>query len=76
MTEGNGISLPKALAVYERRLYFLDPRYDKLERVSLENISNAETIIDNESDLKSFVVFKKRQSKSNPPPLRLIGKPK
>lgn len=58
----NGISLPKALAVYDRHLYFLDPRYDKLERVSLENVSNAEMILDNESDLKSFVVFHKRVS--------------
>ncbi|XP_065212523.1 low-density lipoprotein receptor-related protein 2 isoform X2 [Planococcus citri] len=66
MSEMNGVSLPKALAVYERRLYFLDPHYDKLERVSLDNVSNSEIILDNESDLKSFVVFQKRQTKSHP----------
>lgn len=66
LTEENGISLPKALAVYDRHLYYMDPRYDKLERVMLDEAnaaSNPEIVMDNESDLKYFVVFKKRQSK-------------
>ncbi len=65
MTENNGISLPKALAVYDRHLYYLDPRYDKLERVNLEKVEDAEIIRDNEADLRYFTVFKKRERKFN-----------
>lgn len=62
LTENNGISLPKALAVYDKHLYYLDPRYEKLERVMIEEPINTEVIMDNEADLKSFVIFRNRQS--------------
>lgn len=58
----NMISYPRALAVYNKKLYILDPRYDKLERVDVETGNNPQTIIDNQPDLKTFTIFKKRQS--------------
>lgn len=62
MTEDNGIAWPKALAIHDKHLYYLDPRYDKLERIDLADFREVQTILDNESDLKSFVVFKNRKS--------------
>lgn len=59
LTEKNSISLPKALAVYEQRLYYLDTRYDKLERVDI-NGDNPRILLDNEPDLKTFTIFRKR----------------
>lgn len=64
MTEHNGIAWPKALAIYDKHLYYLDPPYDKLERIDLADFSEVQTIMDNESDLKSFIVFKNRRSTS------------
>lgn len=58
--------MPKALAVYNRHLYYMDVIYEKLERVILETpafVSHQEKIMENESDLKYFVVFQKHQSK-------------
>lgn len=60
LTEDKGISLPKALAVYDKRLYYLDPRYEKIERVDIATGDNSKTIIDNEPDLKTFTIFRKR----------------
>ena len=65
MTESNGISWPKALAIYDKRLYYLDPRHEKLERIDLSEFSEVDKILDNEPDLKSFIVFKNRKSKSS-----------
>ena len=59
LTEKNSISLPKALAVYDHRLYYLDTRYDKLERVDV-NGENPRILLDNEPDLKTFTIFRKR----------------
>jgi len=60
LSEKNNLKQPVALAVYEKRLYYLDPLYDKIERVDLPSGENPRLIMDNESDLKNFVVFKKR----------------
>ncbi|XP_066998103.2 low-density lipoprotein receptor-related protein 2 [Anabrus simplex] len=60
LTEDDNIALPRALAVYENRLYYLDPKYDKIERVDLTG-ENPKHIVDNESDLKTFTIFRKRQ---------------
>lgn len=65
LTEANNIRLPKALAVHESRLYYLDPLYDKIERIDLPAGENPKLIMDNESELKNFVIFKKRASKFN-----------
>lgn len=67
MTEANSISLPKTLAVYDKRLFYLDPRYDKLERLDINmkedgtpEVKNAKLLLDNEPDLKTFTIFWKR----------------
>lgn len=61
--ETHTVSLPKALGVHNKMLYVLDPRYDKLERLDLETGKNPQIILDNEPDLKTFTIFKKRPSK-------------
>lgn len=60
LTEANHIAQPKALAVYESRLYYLDSSYEKVERVDLPDGLNPEMLLENESDLKSLKVFQKR----------------
>lgn len=47
-------------------LYYMDPRYDKLVRVWMNDTKNPEIILENEADLKYFVVFKKREGKRAP----------
>lgn len=63
MSEENNLKQPKAIAVADSRLYYLDPLYDKIERVDLPSGDNPKLIMDNEADLKTFVVFKKRSCK-------------
>lgn len=41
-------------------LYYLDSSYEKVERVDLPDGLNPETLLENESDLKSLKVFQKR----------------
>ncbi|XP_073976140.1 low-density lipoprotein receptor-related protein megalin isoform X3 [Rhodnius prolixus] len=60
------VSLPKALAVHNKMLYVMDPRYDKLERIDLDTGKNVQTIMDNEPDLKTFTIFKKRPMINHP----------
>ncbi|KAK0162271.1 hypothetical protein PV327_008621 [Microctonus hyperodae] len=63
----NNINLPKALAVHESKLYYLDPAYDKIERVDLTSSNpNPLTIVDNDSTLKTLVIYKKRVTGSHP----------
>lgn len=61
LTEKNNIALPKALGVLDSRLYYLDPLFDKIERVDLPNGDNPKLLVDNEADLKTFIIYKKRQ---------------
>ncbi|XP_041779439.1 low-density lipoprotein receptor-related protein 2 [Anopheles merus] len=66
LSEENAISKPRALAVLESRLYFLDPTYEKLARVDLPNGDNAKLILDNEPDLRQMVIYRKRSSLQHP----------
>ncbi|XP_063240571.1 low-density lipoprotein receptor-related protein 2 [Bacillus rossius redtenbacheri] len=66
LTEENHISMPKALAVLDSRLYLMDPRFDKIERFDLPNGDNPKMLIDNESELKTFTVFRKRPMTNHP----------
>lgn len=63
LSERNSLMQPKALAVVDSRLFYLDPIYEKIERVDLPTGENPKFIMDNEPDLKTFVVFKKRLCK-------------
>lgn len=66
LTEQNYITRPKALAVLDRRLYYLDPLNEKLARVDLPSGNNTKLILQNEPDLKTFTIFKKRQFVDHP----------
>jgi low density lipoprotein-related protein 2 len=62
LSESNNIAYPKALGVLDSRLYYLDPSYEKIERVDLPKGDNPRLLIDNETDLKTFTIFRKRPS--------------
>lgn len=62
LSESNNIARPKALAVLDSRLYYLDPSYEKIEKVDLPKGDNPKLLMDNEADLKTFTIFRKRPS--------------
>ncbi|XP_055683188.1 low-density lipoprotein receptor-related protein 2 [Lutzomyia longipalpis] len=66
LSEKDDISRPKSLAVLDSRLYYLDPVYEKIMRVDLPNGDNAKVILENESDLRSMTIFKKRSMLLHP----------
>lgn len=66
LTQENDISRPKALAVLDSRMYYLDPMYEKLVKVDLPSGGNPRSILENEADLKTFTIFKKRQLIEHP----------
>ncbi|XP_046609747.1 low-density lipoprotein receptor-related protein 2 isoform X1 [Neodiprion virginianus] len=66
LTAHNNIALPKSIAVYESRLYYLDPIFDKIEKVDLPNGDNAQVIISNDADLKTLTIYKKRVTRPHP----------
>ncbi|KAK9680220.1 Low-density lipoprotein receptor domain class A [Popillia japonica] len=60
LDESNNIGQARALAVMNNTLFYLDPMYEKLMRVDLSDIANPKVILENEPDLKTFTIFKKR----------------
>lgn len=66
LTESNDIQYPKALAVFESRLYYLDPKYEKLVVVDLPEGNRPREIMKNEGELRTFTVFRKRQQVEHP----------
>ncbi|XP_017778488.1 PREDICTED: low-density lipoprotein receptor-related protein 2 isoform X2 [Nicrophorus vespilloides] len=66
LSEYNNIARPKALGVLDSRLYYLDPSYETLVRVDLPQGNNPRVILENEPDLKTFTIFKKRQFIDHP----------
>ncbi|XP_071451711.1 low-density lipoprotein receptor-related protein 2 [Hetaerina americana] len=66
LTTVNSISQPKALAVLDSRLYYLDPLYDKVERVDLPRADNPKLLMDNQADLRTFTIFRKRLTGIHP----------
>lgn len=66
----DNLSKPKSLAVFESRVYFLDPVYERVSKVDLPNGDNLKVLKENEPDLKFLTIWKKRtggQSCSSPP---------
>ncbi len=61
--DGAHIAKPTGIAVMDRRLYYVDPKYEKVARVDASDGSNEKILVDNESDLRSLNIFRKRQSK-------------
>lgn len=66
LKEENDIAKPKSLGILESRLFYLDPVYEKIVRVDLPNGDNPKTIMENEPDLKSMTIFKKRSMPQHP----------
>ncbi|XP_048506028.1 low-density lipoprotein receptor-related protein 2 isoform X2 [Athalia rosae] len=66
LSTANNIAAPKSLAVYESRLYYLDPAFEKIEKVDLPNGDNPQIIIGNDSDLKTLTIYKKRATFTHP----------
>lgn len=58
---GENVAQPKALGVYENRLYYLDPKYERIGRVDLPAGDNPKVLLENEPDLKTFVIYQKQQ---------------
>ena len=67
------IAKPTGIAVLDRRLYYVDPKYEKVSRVDASDGSNEEVLIDNEVHLRSLNIFRKRQRPLNHPCLRNRG---
>jgi hypothetical protein len=61
--EDNAINRPMGLAVKDRRLYYLDPVYEKVVVVDSFDGSNEQVLVDNEEGLQTLTIFQKRQSK-------------
>ena len=57
----------------ERRLYYLDPIYEKVVMVQLPNGDNPKTLIDNEVDLRTMTMYRKRPKNSGNPCLTNQG---
>jgi low density lipoprotein-related protein 2 len=57
----------------DRRLYYLDPLYEKVVRVDLPNGDNPKTLLDNEVKLRTLNIYRKRPVRSNHPCLSNQG---
>ena len=51
----------------DRRLYYLDPVYEKVVMVQLPNGDNPKTLLDNEVDLRTLAMYRKRPKPSKNP---------
>ena len=72
-SKNHPIAKPTGIAVMDRRLYYLDPKYEKVARVDAADGSGEEVLIDNEVNLRSLNIFRKRQRPANHPCLRNLG---
>ena len=57
----------------ERRLYYLDPVFEKVVMVQLPNGDNPKTLLDNEVDLRTMTMYRKRPKNSGNPCLTNQG---
>ena len=69
----NHIAKPTGIAVMDRRLYYVDPKYEKVARVDSSDGSNEQTLITNEADLRTLNIFRKRQRSLDHPCLKNRG---
>lgn len=61
------------MSFLSRRLYYLDPQYEKVVRVDLPNGDNPKTLLDNEVKLRTLNIYRKRPLRSNHPCLTNQG---
>ncbi|XP_066250185.1 low-density lipoprotein receptor-related protein 2 [Euwallacea similis] len=66
LTAANNIALPKAVSVMGNRLYYLDPTFEKLVQVALPSGGSDRVLMENEPDLRTFTIFKKRTFVDHP----------
>ena len=57
----------------DRRLYYVDPKYEKVARVDSSDGSNEQTLVTNEADLRTLNIFRKRQRSLEHPCLKNRG---
>jgi low density lipoprotein-related protein 2 len=57
------VAKPTGIAVMDRRLYYVDPVYEKVVRVDSSDGSNEDILVDNEPNLRTLNIFQKRQRK-------------
>ena len=69
----HNIAKVTGIAVMDRRLYYLDPKYEKVARVDSSDGSNEHVLIDNEADLRTLNIFRKRQRNLDHPCLSNRG---
>nr|XP_022902920.1 low-density lipoprotein receptor-related protein 2 [Onthophagus taurus] len=66
ISEGDNTGRIKALGILDHTLFYLDPLYEKLVRLELNDLNNSKPLIENDPDLKTFTIFKKRQQVQHP----------
>ena len=57
------VAKPTGIAVMDRRLYYVDPVYEKVVRIDSSDGSNEDILLDNEPNLRTLNIFQKRQRK-------------
>ncbi|XP_040583657.2 LOW QUALITY PROTEIN: low-density lipoprotein receptor-related protein 2 [Lepeophtheirus salmonis] len=67
------IAKATGIAVMDRRLYYLDPLYEKVVRVDVTDGSNEQILIENEANLRTLNIFQKRQRSATHPCLSNRG---
>ncbi|EDX17507.1 GD16065 [Drosophila simulans] len=66
MKDSHPMAKPRSLGILDHRLYYLDPLYERIVRIDLPHGDNPKTIVDNESDLRSMMIYKKRALMQHP----------
>lgn len=66
MKDSHPMARPRSLGILDHRLYYLDPLYERIVRLDLPHGDNPKTIVDNEADLRSMMIYKKRASMQHP----------
>lgn len=72
-SKNHPIAKATGLAVMDRRLYYLDPLYEKVVQVDVSDGSNEQVLMDNENGLRTLNIFRKRQRSANHPCLSNRG---
>ena len=61
--QNHPVAKPTGIAVMDRRLYYVDPVYEKVVRVDSSDGSNEDVLLENEPHLRTLNIFQKRQRK-------------
>ena len=60
ISDPSRIHKPVALAVMDRRLYYLDTSFEQIVRVDLPNGDNQKVLMENEPELKTLNLYRYR----------------